>query len=158
VTLSEDRLVRLQPGARRRRPGRRRLWLVGLVIVAAIAFLVAKGLTSSIVYFKTANQAVADRAQLGGQSFRIEGLVVPGTVRSRGDLVSFVIESNRVRVPVVNRGSPPQLFQAGIPVVLQGHFQGRGDRFLSDQILVKHTATYIAAHPRRVTAPNGTRR
>ncbi len=134
------------------------MWVVGLVIVGAIAFLVVKGLTTSIVYFKTADQAVADRAQLAGQSFRIEGLVVPGTVRTHESTVDFTIESKDVRVQVVNHGSPPELFRAGIPVVLQGQFQGPGNRFVSDQILVKHTATYIAAHPDRVTAPNGTKR
>ena len=33
-----------------------------------------------------------------------------------------------------------------------------GDGFVSDQILVKHTSTYIAQYPSRVTAPNGTKR
>lgn len=141
-----------------RRRRRRRLWLVALVVVGAIGFLLAKGISSSIVYFKTANQAVADRAQLGSRTFRIEGLVLPGTIRSHGSLVSFTIESHGVRVPVTDRGSPPELFQANIPVVLVGHFSGTGDNFASDQIMVKHSADYIAAHPRRVTAPNGTKR
>jgi hypothetical protein len=30
--------------------------------------------------------------------------------------------------------------------------------FVSDQILVKHSANYIAKYPGRVTAPNGTKR
>ncbi len=30
--------------------------------------------------------------------------------------------------------------------------------FVSDQILVKHSSNYIAAHPGRVTAPNGSKR
>ena len=57
---------------------------------------------------------------------------------------------------VDNTGSPPELFQPDIPVIAVGHFSGAS--FVSDQILVKHSANYIAAHPGRVTAPNGTKR
>ena len=53
-------------------------------------------------------------------------------------------------------GSPPQLFQANIPVIAVGHFSG--GTFVSDEILVKHSSTYIAQHPKRVTAPNGSKR
>jgi cytochrome c-type biogenesis protein CcmE len=41
------------------------------------------------------------------------------------------------------------LFKVGIPVVLEGRFQG--DHFASDRIMVKHTADYIAKHPERVS-------
>lgn len=131
---------------------------MAVVVLGAVAFLLFKGLSSSIVYFRTANQAVADRAQLAGQSFRIEGTVVPGTVVQRDQTVDFSIESAGAKVSVVNRGSPPQLFAADRPVVLQGHFQGGGNTFMSDQIMVKHSASYVAAHPGRVRAPDGTTR
>ena len=61
---------------------RRRLGVVGVVIVAAIGFLIFKGLTTAIVFFKTANEAVAQRATLGDSTFQLEGMVVPGTVRT----------------------------------------------------------------------------
>jgi cytochrome c-type biogenesis protein CcmE len=144
--------------AQRAGGGRRRYWVVALVVAGAVGFLLAKGLGSSIVYFKTADEAVADRAQLGGQTFRIEGVVVPGTVHQSTGQVVFDIRSKAVTVPVVNDGSPPQLFQPNIPVVLEGHFQGAGDRFLSDQIMVKHSAVYVAQHPDRVKAPDGSSR
>jgi len=141
---------------------RRRLEVVGVVIVAAIGFLIFKGLTTAIVFFKTANEAVAQRATLGDSTFQLEGMVEPGTVRtarsSSGTTVSFTVESSGVKVAVTNTGSPPQLFQPGIPVIVVGHFVGKTDRFASDQILVKHSNSYIAAHPNRVKALNGTTR
>jgi len=149
----------LSPEQRRQR---RRLEVVGIVIVAAIGFLVFKGLTSAIVFFKTANEAIAQRATLGGSTFQLEGMVMPGTVRTirdgSGTTVAFVVESSGVKIAVTNTGSPPQLFQPGIPVVVVGHFVGSSDRFASDQILVKHSNVYIAAHPNRVKALNGTTR
>ncbi|MGH9294399.1 MAG: cytochrome c maturation protein CcmE, partial [Acidimicrobiales bacterium] len=59
---------------------RRRLLLAGGVIVAVIGFLVFKGLTSAIVFFKTANEAVAQRAQIGNSDFQLEGTVVRHSV------------------------------------------------------------------------------
>ncbi|HVC24173.1 MAG TPA: cytochrome c maturation protein CcmE [Acidimicrobiales bacterium] len=142
--------------ASRARRTRRRLSLTGLVLAAALGFLVYKALTSAIVYFKTAKEAVASRAQLGGSTFQIEGVVVRGSVRTiNTSRIDFTIASGDVRVPVENSGAPPQLFQPGIPVVLVGHFVGSTDRFASDQILVKHSNAYIAAHPRRVRGVGG---
>ena len=136
--------------------------MVGVVIVAAIGFLVFKGLTSAIVFFKTANEAVAQRATLGDSTFQLEGMVVPGTRATsgtpRGRRWRFAVESSGVKVAVTNTGSPPQLFQPGIPVIVVGHFVGATNRFASDQILVKHSNSYIAAHPNRVKALNGTTR
>ena len=57
---------------------------------------------------------------------------------------------NGVTVAVQNQGSPPELFKEGIPVVLEGQWQG--DVFASDRILVKHTSEYKAANPDRVPA------
>ena len=54
------------------------------MIVAAIGFLVFKGITSAIVFFKTANEAIAQRATLGNSTFQLEGMVMPGTVRTSG--------------------------------------------------------------------------
>ncbi len=117
------------------------------MIIAALVVLVFEGLGNATVYFKTADEAVAQRAKLGTHRFRIEGTVQPD-VHQVGQDVSFTITSNGVSVPVIHRGDPPQLFKAGIPVVLEGRFQG--DHFASDQIMVKHTAQYIAQHPDRL--------
>jgi cytochrome c-type biogenesis protein CcmE len=70
-------------------------------------------------------------------------------VAESGGNVSFRIESKAVEVPVVHHGDPPELFKPGIPVVLEGRF--RGDAFSSDRILVKHSESYVADHPERVT-------
>ena len=139
---------RVPPLDVRRRRARRRAWALVVVVVAALGFLLAKGLAGATTYFYTADQAVHLRPQLGDTRFRIEGTVVPGSVQRSGDHVDFSIASKGVHVAVQNTGYPPQLFQPGIPVVLEGQF--RGATFVSDLIMVKHTATYSAAHPQRV--------
>lgn len=136
---------------------RGRLWGAGLVIVAAIGFLLWQGLGSATVYFKTADEAVAQRASLGTRRFRIEGAVVTGSVRPRPGAVDFQIISAGVTVDVVHRGDPPELFQDGIPVVLEGRWSADGTRYESDRIMVKHTSEYRQQNPDRVAEYVGKR-
>jgi len=133
-----------------------RLWGVAAVLVGAFAFLLVEGLGSSLNYFETVDQALAHKATLGSQTFRLEGVVVPGTVHRISGGVSFVAAGTEHKVDVVNHGNPPQLFQPDIPVVVVGHFAGTS--FVSDQLIVDHSAQYVQAHPNRVKAPNGTTR
>ena len=144
------------PPAKRARSFRLRYAVVAVVLAGSLGFLVAKGLGSSLDFYLPADQAVHQAASLGGRTINLEGVVQPGSVRSTRSGVDFVVTSGRVAVDVHNTGSPPELFQPGIPVIAVGHFAGTA--FVSDQILVKHSSNYIAAHPGRVTAPNGTKR
>jgi cytochrome c-type biogenesis protein CcmE len=133
-----------------------RYTVVGLVLVGSLAFLLAKGIGTALNFYLPADQAVAQEASLGGRTFNLEGVVKPGSRHDTATGVDFVVTSGGTSVSVVNTGSPPELFQANIPVIVVGHFAG--STFVSDQILVKHSSTYIAEHPGRVTAPNGTKR
>jgi len=130
--------------------------VVGAVLVGAFAFLLAKGLGSSLDYFETVDQAVHSKVMLGTKTFRLEGLVLPGTVHRTAGGVEFVAGGTKDRVDVVNTGNPPELFQPNIPVVVVGHFAGR--TFVSNQIIVDHSAQYVAQYPNRVKAPNGSTR
>ncbi len=131
----------------------RRAWAVLAIVAVSIGFLLYKGLGNSLVYFRTAAGAWKDRAQLGSSTFRLEGVVVPGSIHTLNGGVDFAVESSNVSVEVHDTANPPQLFQPNIPVVLVGHFSG--SVFQSTQIMVKHSSNYIAAHPNRVATVNG---
>lgn len=133
-----------------------RMVAIAVVLAGAFAFLLAKGLGGSLDYFETVDQAVAHQGQLAGRTFRLEGLVVPGSVVRTSSGVDFVAAGDHDRVQVHNSGNPPQLFQPDVPVVVVGHFAG--DAFVSNQIIVDHSAQYIEQHPGRVRAPNGSTR
>jgi cytochrome c-type biogenesis protein CcmE len=123
--------------------------VAAIVIVGALAFLLGRGLTNAMDYYLTAKQAIAQRAQLGQQDFRIQGTVLPG-LRQVGTTLHFSIGSGHVEVSVVSTGSPPQLFHTGMPVVLDGHWQGTV--FASFQIMVQHGSTYVEAHPAKTNS------
>jgi cytochrome c-type biogenesis protein CcmE len=134
-----------------RKKRRLRFWIAGAVLLGAFGFLLAEGLSNSLNYFETVNQAVKMKSVLGTTTFRLEGNVVPGTIRRTSSGVDFKIQSSGVTEAVVETGQPPQLFANNIPVVLVGHFAG--GVFASNQILVDHTAQYVAQYPCRVQAP-----
>lgn len=137
----------------RRRRTRRRLLAVFALLAAALVFLLVEGLGSSLDYFDTVNQALAHKAQLGTTTFRLEGNVVPGSIEPTATGADFRLCQGAHVVKVVNTSSPPQLFQSNIPVVVVGHFSSDTSRtFLSDTIMVKHSATYTAQYPNRVRA------
>ncbi|MCU1462516.1 MAG: CcmE/CycJ protein [Acidimicrobiales bacterium] len=123
--------------------------VVALAAIAAALIILFVNLGQATQFFRTADQAVAQRAKLGHRRFRIEGTVVDGSVHTAGQQVAFVIESKGARVDVLHTGDPPQLFKPGIPVVLEGRFEGQ--HFASDRILVKHTESYKVQHPDRVS-------
>jgi cytochrome c-type biogenesis protein CcmE len=155
VTTAATEVVRTS--ARRTSPRRRlRLLVVFALLAGAVVYLLVEGLGSSLDYFDTVSQALAHKTRIGTTVFRLEGVVVPGSVRRTAEGADFEVSGGGHRISVHNAGSPPGLFQSNIPVVVVGHFTSSGsDLFVSNQIMVKHSATYIAAHPTRVQGPNG---
>ena len=109
----------------------------------------SRGSGSSLNFFDTVNQAFAHRATFGTRTFNLEGDVVPGSIHPTAVGTDFEIAQGTHTVAVANTGSPPQLFQVNIAVVVVGHFTSDVSRnFVSHQILVKHSAT--TAPPIRV--------
>jgi len=133
------------PARRRKNPA---IYGVLVLIVLAIGFVLFQGLNSAALYYRNADEAVRDKASLGTSRFRIQGTVQPFDKTKRP--VEFDITFNNVSVHVIHQGDPPELFQAGLPVVLEGHWQG--DVFASDRILVKHTEDYKASNPDHVAS------
>jgi cytochrome c-type biogenesis protein CcmE len=127
------------------RAGRLR-WLVcsGVCLLAA-AWLLGSTLSGNVQYFRTASEAVAARAHDGGQTFRLAGAVVPGSVTRTAEGVDFRVTDGRATVPVRHHGDPPELFKDGAPVVCEGRWAATG--FVSDRILIKHGAEYAPPVP-----------
>lgn len=143
-----------------RNRSRRRSILVLVVLGLVVVLLLSQGILHSLNYFKTVDEALASRQSIGTSEIRLEGVVKAHTIVRTASGASFVLAGGHSRyVTVDSKGTPPQLFQANIPVVVVGHFSNQHSLvFQGSQILVKHTASYIAQHPTRVKAPNGTTR
>jgi cytochrome c-type biogenesis protein CcmE len=116
------------------------LALVG-VAVLVLGVLVVKGLSEASLYFRNADEAVAQREELGDRRFRLQGSVVGDGVET-AEGVNFDVVYDDVAVTVHHVGDPPELFRPGIPVVLEGRWDSSGEFFASDRMLVKHDADY----------------
>jgi cytochrome c-type biogenesis protein CcmE len=120
---------------------RLRLGIVIALVCGAIAFLLVQGLGNATTYFRNADEALADRDDLGTSRFRLQGTVVD-VARSEGGATVFDVEYHCAKVAVRHDGDPPELFRKGVPVVLEGHFSEGSDVFESDRIMVRHTEEY----------------
>ncbi len=142
------------------RPGPRRRSILAygvlLAVLVGLGVVVWQGLTSASLYFYNADEAVEQRTELGDRRFRLQGTVLDGTVEPSDDGVDFAVEFNAVRVDVRHEGDPPELFQPGIPVVLEGRWSD-DEAFASDTIRVKHSEQYEADNGDRLDdAEDGT--
>jgi cytochrome c-type biogenesis protein CcmE len=151
VDAPEEGATTVAP-ARRPAQGRGRFLLVCALLAAGVGLLLYKGLLSSLDYFDTVDQALAHRAAIGTSVIRLEGSVVRGSIVATAGGTNFAISGQDGRqVQVHNTGSPPQLFQPCIGVVVIGRFTtASSSTFESTQIEVAHSATYEAQHPGRV--------
>ena len=108
------------------RRGRRRLipWILTVGVVGAVVFLIANLLGDAALFFYNADEAVERRVELGDDRFRVQGTPIEGTIiesfRDDRPVVGFSITFGEVAIDVVHVGDPPELFQPGVPVVLEG--------------------------------------
>ncbi|MDV6011855.1 cytochrome c maturation protein CcmE [Haloechinothrix sp. LS1_15] len=118
------------------------------VVAVLVGALVFGNLNENLVYYLTPEEAVDKRAEFGeDRRFQLGGLVADGSVTRTDDGVDFVVtywdDPDGPEVTVRHTGSPQQLFQPGVGVVVEGSW--RGDEFVSDTMKVRHDEEYEAA-------------
>jgi cytochrome c-type biogenesis protein CcmE len=140
-------------------PRKRRAAIV-LGVLAAVgvaAALVLNAFNSNLVFFYTPTQ-VADREAPQGRSFRIGGLVQPGSLVRDGVTVSFTVTDTAKAMTVRYQGALPDLFKEGKGVVAQGQL-GPDGVFVAREVLAKHDENYMppeaAEALKRAGAPHG---
>jgi len=95
----------------------------------------------NLVFFFTPSQVAANEAPQG-RTFRIGGLVVPGSLKREGVDVRFVVTDTAKNLPVVYKGALPDLFREGKGVVAQGQL-GPDGVFRAREVLAKHDENYM---------------
>jgi len=131
------------------KPRHKRFAWIGLGVVAlgVAAALVLTAFNKNLVFFFTPSQVAAHEAPMG-RTFRIGGMVVPGSLKREGVDVRFVVTDTAKNIPVVYRGQLPDLFKEGKGVVAQGQL-GADGVFAAREVLAKHDENYMppdAAH------------
>ena len=144
-----------RPGPRSKRARRSIALVVVVAVAAAVSMLITNLLGDASLFFYNADEAVERRDGLASERFYLQGTPISEPVNTFwGDrpVLAFSVGFNGVVVDVVHTGDPPELFQPGVPVVLEGAWrQGPGPgpqvaedgwHFASDRMLVKHDNDY----------------
>ena len=125
------------------KPRYKRMAAIGLGVVSlgVAAALVLAAFQKNLVFFFTPSQVAANEAPQG-RSFRIGGMVVPGSLKREGVDVEFTVTDTAKSMRVTYRGQLPDLFREGKGVVAQGQL-GADGVFRASEVLAKHDENYM---------------
>ncbi|WP_456447948.1 cytochrome c maturation protein CcmE [Thiolapillus sp.] len=116
--------------------------IVGLVVLAAAAYLVFNALGNNLSYFFSPTE-VAEHKAPANHIFRLGGLVQPGSLERGKELtVHFDVTDNHHTVKVAYTGILPDLFKEGQGVIAQGRM-GPDGVFVAEEVLAKHDENYM---------------
>lgn len=126
-----------------------KLLIGGGLLVVAIVFLVVTSLQSNAVYYVTASELLARGAAGSGQTVRLAGAVVDGSIEHDRTRLRFALTDGTATLPVEHTGTVPDLFgyRAGgayQDVVVEGRM-GASGVFEARNLIVKHGPALEAA-------------
>lgn len=137
--MSEKKEIRGLKGLKKQR----RVQIIALAAVALIGStaLVGYAMRDGINFFRSPTQ-VMESPPAAGETFRIGGLVVEGSIRrGEGTEVAFEVTDTNATVPVRYTGILPDLFSEGQGMVALGRMEG--ETFVATEVLAKHDETYM---------------
>ncbi|HWP57759.1 MAG TPA: cytochrome c maturation protein CcmE [Candidatus Acidoferrales bacterium] len=132
---------------------RRRFLVGGLIILAALGYLIYGGMQEAMVYFKTPSELRSGSPPSEQQFLRVGGMVVAGSLQKDLSTLTyrFQLTDGTHAIPVFFRGVPPDLFAEGKGAVIEGRMTSDGV-FHATTIMAKHAEEYsppVEGHPPR---------
>src|SRR5688572_16286607 len=151
----------------------------GLMILAAVVYLIFSATTASAERFMTVDEMFAETPEIVGDSLRITGAVVGDTIQydantltltfevahapadfqeieDQGGLAEVlhqaVIDPNRARLKVVYIGVKPDLLRGEAQAIMTGSLDENGV-FHATELLLKCPTRYEEAMPEQATQP-----
>ncbi|MBN2112596.1 MAG: cytochrome c maturation protein CcmE [Acidimicrobiia bacterium] len=121
---------------------KRYLWFVipALGLAGVVLGYLLFNLSDTLVYYRTPTEVRREVAADPQARLRLGGQVQVGSLVAGGGRVAFVIADETSDIPVEHTGTPPQLFQEGGGVVVEGTWDGTV--FRSDVMIIKHDEQY----------------
>lgn len=126
-------------------------WLVGAGLLAIVGWLAFSGLSDALVYYLTPTELAARGEAAMGQSVRLGGLVLPGSVSGSATDLTFVLTDGDTQITVHSSVAPTSSFREGAGAVVEGELRPDGV-FEADEVLVKHDENYVAPSPGELPA------
>ena len=116
---------------------------VGLAVVAYLAF---SSVGNALVYYLTPSELL-DRGDAAlGDTIRLGGQVLPGSVSGPATDLTFVLTDGDAEITVHSTVAPTRSFREGTGAVVEGALGTEGV-FEATQVIVKHDENYQAPEP-----------
>ncbi len=124
-------------------PRRKRFIVGGLIILAALSYIIYGGMQEAIVYFVTPSELKAKENTSTDKFLRMGGMVVKGSLQIdlKNLTYRFDLTDGSTSFPVFFRGVPPDLFTEGKGAVVEGRVRADGI-FQATTIMAKHAEEY----------------
>lgn len=119
-----------------------RFSLAAGVIVAAIGGLIVWSLSGSTAYYKTPSELLSE-SNASGQSIRVAGKVVPGSINQSGATTAFALADGTEALDITTQDLLPDTFADDVEVVVEGAMTEQGD-FSAASVLVKCPSKFEA--------------
>lgn len=151
----------------------------GVMILAAVAYLIFSATTASAERFMTVDEMLAETPEIVGDSLRITGAVVGETIQYDADTLTLTFEiahapadfqeieeqgglaevlfqavndPTRQRVKVIYVGVKPDLLRGEAQAIMTGKLDENGV-FHADELLLKCPTRYEEAGPQQTSQP-----
>jgi cytochrome c-type biogenesis protein CcmE len=120
-----------------------------IFIVGGVAYLMASGVSQTGVYYRTVPEILAEPAVYSGESIRISGHVVPGSIDyNQQELrLNFAVSEKDQPAEFINvsyKGVAPDAFTDEAEVIIEGQFTMEGNSFEASMLLAKCPSKYVA--------------
>jgi cytochrome c-type biogenesis protein CcmE len=128
-------------------PRSKRFLIGGVIILAALSYMIYGGMKEAMVYFKMPSELRAEENTLKGKFVRMGGMVVKGSLQKDLQVLTykFDLTDGTTTFPVFFKGVPPDLFSEGKGAVVEGRV-GSDGVFQATTIMAKHAEEY-SPHP-----------
>ena len=124
-------------------PRSRRFLIGGVIILAALSYMIYGGMQEALVYFVTPSELKAKEHSSADKFLRMGGMVVKGSLQKdlKNLTYRFDLTDGTATFPVFFKGVPPDLFTEGKGAVVEGRI-GSDGVFQATMIMAKHAEEY----------------
>ncbi len=121
----------------------KRFLIGGVIILAALSYIIYGGMQEALVYFVTPSELRAKENSSVDKFWRMGGMVVQGSLQKDVKELTyrFQLTDGSATFPVYFRGVPPDLFVEGKGAVVEGRI-GHDGIFHATTIMAKHAEEY----------------
>ena len=134
--------------------GRGRLFLIGVVLLLAVAYLIYAAFPGSTSYYFTVDELEANSEEVDGKTVRVKGKLVPESFAREdgGTMATFTLHAGEEMLPASYDGVVPDLFfNEHSEIILQGSYL-EGQPFHAETVSVLCPSKYQALEEMEASA------